>query len=109
MQQGFFTIEKTCPTCQGMGKVIKNPCNRCGGEGRSRQQRTLSVNIPEGVDDGMRIRLSGEGEVGFRGGQAGDLYIFVTVASHDFFIREGNDLHCKVPIKMTCHSCSHGI
>lgn len=101
MQQGFFTVERTCPDCHGAGQVIKNPCGSCGGEGRVQKQKTLSVNIPEGVEDGTRIRVSGEGEVGLRGGQTGDLYLFVTVADHDFFIREGHDLHCKVPITMT--------
>jgi molecular chaperone DnaJ len=100
MQQGFFTVERTCTTCGGMGKTISNPCHRCGGDGRVRKEKTLSVNIPEGVEDGTRIRLSGEGEVGLRGGGAGDLYIFVTIKEHDFFIREGNDIHCRVPIKM---------
>jgi molecular chaperone DnaJ len=101
MQQGFFTVERTCTTCGGMGKIITNPCNRCAGEGRLRKEKNLSVNIPEGVEDGTRIRLANEGEVGFRGGPAGDLYIFVTVKEHEFFIREGNDIHCRVPIKMT--------
>jgi molecular chaperone DnaJ len=101
MQQGFFTVERTCSSCGGMGKTITNPCHRCGGEGRVRKEKTLSVTIPEGVEDGTRIRLAGEGEVGLRGGEAGDLYIFVTVKDHDFFIRQGNDIHCRVPIKMT--------
>lgn len=101
MQQGFFTVERTCMACGGMGKKITNPCNRCGGEGRVRKERTLSVTIPEGVEDGTRIRLSGEGEVGMRGGAPGDLYIFVHVKDHEFFIRDGNDIHCRVPIKMT--------
>jgi len=100
-QQGFFTIEQACHACQGIGKVIKNPCTSCSGEGRVRKQKTLSVNIPEGVEDGMRIRLSGEGEVGLRGGSAGDLYIFISVKEHEFFTRDHHDIHCKVPIKMT--------
>ncbi len=100
-QQGFFTMERTCTTCHGMGKVISNPCNSCSGEGRIRREKTLIVNIPEGVEEGTRIRLSGEGEVGMRGGESGDLYIFISVAQHEFFSREGNDIHCKVPIKMT--------
>lgn len=101
MQQGFFTIERTCPHCSGTGTVIKNPCKSCKGSGRLRKERTLSVNVPAGVDEGTRIRLAGEGEVGLRGGQAGDLYIFVSVKPHLFFQREGNDLYCKVPVKMT--------
>ncbi len=101
MQQGFFTIEKTCTACHGMGKVIKNPCNSCAGEGRIKREKTLNVSIPEGVEDGMRIRLAGEGEVGFRGGDAGDLYIFVSIKDHELFTRDHNDVHCKVPIKMT--------
>lgn len=103
-QQGFFTIEQTCHACHGAGKVIKNPCTSCSGEGRVRKQKTLSVNIPEGVEDGMRIRLAGEGEVGLRGGAAGDLYIFISVKEHEFFTRDHHDIHCKVPIKMTTAS-----
>ena len=101
MQQGFFTIERTCPQCSGVGTVIKNPCKSCKGTGRLRKERALNVNIPAGVDEGTRIRLTGEGEVGLRGGPAGDLYIFVSVSPHLFFQREGNDIYCKVPIKMT--------
>lgn len=101
MQQGFFAVERTCSTCHGSGKMIKDPCGTCGGEGRVAKEKTLSVNIPEGVEDGTRIRLSGEGEIGIRGGQPGDLYLFISVRPHDFFIREGHDIHCKVPITMT--------
>jgi molecular chaperone DnaJ len=101
MQQGFFTVERTCASCNGSGQVIKDPCSKCHGEGRIAKEKTLSVNVPAGVDDGTRIRLSGEGEVGVRGGPAGDLYIFVSVKSHDFFIRDGHDIHCKVPLTMT--------
>jgi molecular chaperone DnaJ len=101
MQQGFFTVEKTCTACHGVGQVISDPCNSCAGEGRVRKEKTLSVSIPEGVEEGTRIRLTGEGEVGFRGGAPGDLYIFVSIKSHPFFIREGEDIHCKVPVKMT--------
>lgn len=100
-QQGFFTVERTCPTCQGSGRVIKNPCRVCAGAGRVQRERTLAVNIPPGVEDGTRIRLSGEGEAGLRGGQPGDLYIFVTVAPHRFFRRDGQNLFCRVPIPMT--------
>jgi molecular chaperone DnaJ len=100
-QQGFFTIERTCSQCQGMGKIIENPCLSCSGQGRVRKDRTISVNIPAGVEEGTRIRVASEGEMGLRGGPAGDLYIFVSIVPHKFFIREGNDLHCEVPIKMT--------
>jgi molecular chaperone DnaJ len=98
--QGFFTLERTCPTCHGRGQVIDDPCKVCGGGGRVTRERTLSVNIPTGVEDGTRIRLAGEGEAGLRGGPPGDLYIFLEVAPHEFFQRDGADLHCRVPISM---------
>ncbi len=98
--QGFFTIERTCPTCQGMGKVIKDPCKGCGGTGRKRKEKTLSVTIPAGVEDGTRIRLSGEGEAGMRGAPNGDLYIFLSVQRHRLFQREGANIHCRVPLDM---------
>ena len=98
--QGFFTLERTCPTCQGRGQVIDDPCKACGGAGRVTRERTLSVNIPAGVEDGTRIRLAGEGEAGLRGGPPGDLYIFLSLAPHEFFQRDGADLHCLVPISM---------
>ena len=98
--QGFFTLERTCPACQGRGQVIDNPCASCSGSGRVTKERTLSVNIPPGVEDGTRIRLASEGEAGIRGGPAGDLYIFLAIAGHPFFQREGADLHCRVPISM---------
>src|SRR5690242_18704998 len=98
--QGFFTLERTCLTCQGRGQVIEDPCSACAGSGRVTRERTLSVNIPPGVEDGTRIRLAGEGEAGVRGGPAGDLYIFLSIASHEFFQRDGADLHCRVPISM---------
>ena len=98
--QGFFTLERTCPTCQGRGQVIEDPCKNCGGAGRVTRERTLSVNIPAGVEDGTRIRLAGEGEAGMRGGPPGDLYIFLSLAQHAFFQRDGADLHCRVPISM---------
>jgi molecular chaperone DnaJ len=98
--QGFFTLERTCTGCQGRGQVIENPCPTCSGSGRVTRERTLSVNIPAGVEDGTRIRIAGEGEAGVRGGPAGDLYIFLSLASHPFFQRDGADLHCRVPISM---------
>ena len=99
-QQGFFAIERTCPTCQGRGEMIDNPCAACSGTGRVTRERQLSVNIPAGVEDGTRIRLAGEGEAGTRGGPAGDLYIFVSTKPHPFFQRDGADLFCRVPISM---------
>jgi molecular chaperone DnaJ len=98
--QGFFTLERTCPNCQGRGQVIDSPCPSCSGSGRVTRERTLSVSIPPGVEDGTRIRLAGEGEAGVRGGPAGDLYIFLSIGSHPFFQREGADLHCRVPVSM---------
>lgn len=99
-QQGFFTVERTCPTCSGMGQIVKNPCRTCGGAGRQEKDRALSVNIPAGVETGTRIRLSGEGEAGLRGGPTGDLYIFVDVQDHALFQRDGMDLFCRVPVSM---------
>jgi molecular chaperone DnaJ len=99
--QGFFTLERTCPTCHGRGQVIDSPCTACGGLGRTTRERSLSINIPAGVEDGTRIRLSGEGEAGLRGGPSGDLYIFLSIAAHAFFQRDGADLHCRAPISMT--------
>src|SRR5208282_1037247 len=98
--QGFFTLERTCPNCQGRGQSIDSPCASCAGSGRVTRERTLSVNIPAGVEDGTRIRLAGEGEAGVRGGPPGDLYIFLSIGSHPFFQREGADLHCRVPVSM---------
>lgn len=100
-QQGFFTIERPCQTCHGMGKIIKDPCRKCAGSGRVRKDKSLIVNIPAGVEEGTRIRLAGEGEAGFRGGQEGDLYIFLSVKPHSIFRREGADIHCKVPLSVT--------
>ncbi len=99
-QQGFFTIERTCPSCHGAGRVIENPCRSCGGQGRVRKEKSLSVTIPAGVEDGTRIRLAGEGEAGMRGGGAGDLYIFLAVKPHRIFQRDGANIHCHVPISM---------
>jgi molecular chaperone DnaJ len=98
--QGFFTLERICPSCQGRGQVIESPCASCTGSGRVMRERTLSVNIPAGVEDGTRIRLAGEGEAGVRGGPNGDLYIFLSMAAHAFFQRDGADLHCRVPVSM---------
>lgn len=100
-QQGFFTVERTCPTCSGAGQIVKNPCRVCGGSGRTEKEKALSVNIPAGVETGTRIRLSGEGEAGLRGGPSGDLYIFIEVQDHAIFQRDGLDLFCRVPVSMT--------
>jgi molecular chaperone DnaJ len=107
--QGFFTVERTCHTCQGMGKIIKDPCKNCAGTGRVRKEKILSVSIPAGVEEGTRIRLANEGEVGMRGGAAGDLYIFLSVAEHEIFQRDGDDLHCTIPIPMTIASLGGSI
>jgi molecular chaperone DnaJ len=100
-QQGFFTIQQTCAACQGAGRIIEHPCKACGGQGRTRREKTLSVNIPPGVEDGTRIRLAGEGEAGIRGAPTGDLYIFITVAPHRIFQRDGANIFCRVPISIT--------
>ena len=100
-QQGFFTLEQTCPSCHGTGQTIENPCKSCGGQGRVRREKTLSVNIPPGVEGGTRIRLSGEGEVGVHGAAPGDLYIFVGIAPHAIFQRDGANIFCRVPIPFT--------
>ncbi len=101
MQQGFFTIERTCPTCQGAGQVIKDPCKECRGAGRVRKERTLAVTVPAGVENGTRIRLSGEGEAGIHGARPGDLYVILSIDAHPLFKREGANLYCRVPIQMT--------
>lgn len=98
MQQGFFSVQQTCPDCRGTGKMIKDPCHACHGEGRVQEYKTLSVKIPPGVDTGDRIRLAGEGEAGSNGGPAGDLYVQVSVADHPIFQRDGKHLYCEVPI-----------
>lgn len=100
-QQGFFVIERTCHYCNGSGVMITNPCRSCRGEGRVSKSRKLEVNIPAGIEHEAKIRLSGEGEAGFRGGRSGDMYIFVTIKPHQFFRREGKNIYCKIPIKMT--------
>ncbi|MCC8417698.1 MAG: molecular chaperone DnaJ [Rickettsia endosymbiont of Bryobia graminum] len=101
IQQGFFTIEQTCSKCQGLGQIIKNPCKKCHGQGKLSQSRSLLVNIPAGIEEGTRIRLTGEGEAGLRGGSNGDLYIFVNIKPHDLFKVDGINLHCKLPISFT--------
>ena len=100
-QQGFFTIERTCSNCQGQGQVIDNPCPACRGSGRVNKEKTLSVTIPAGIEDGTRIRLNGEGEAGLRGAPAGDLYIFLTIAPDERFQRDGANIYMRVPITMT--------
>jgi molecular chaperone DnaJ len=101
MTQGFFSIQQTCPKCHGSGKVVQSPCTTCNGAGRVKHQKTLSVKIPAGVDESDRIRLSGEGEAGVNGGPSGDLYVVIHIRPHEVFSREGNDLHCEMPISIT--------
>ena len=101
IQQGFFSLQQTCPRCGGAGKIIKDPCSSCSGAGRVKRQKTLSVKIPAGVDEGDRIRLSGEGEAGVNGGPPGDLYVVIRQKPHGVFQREENDLHCEMPISYT--------
>ncbi|QTR54429.1 molecular chaperone DnaJ [Thiothrix unzii] len=101
MQQGFFAIQQTCPHCHGSGKIIADPCPDCHGQGRKEKQKTLSVRIPAGVDNGDRVRLAGEGEGGVNGGPAGDLYVQVFVKAHPLFQRDGDTLHCEMPIRFT--------
>ncbi|MCP5162695.1 MAG: molecular chaperone DnaJ [Hahellaceae bacterium] len=98
MQQGFFSVQQTCPHCRGRGKTIKNPCKKCHGVGVVEEDKTLSVKVPAGVDTGDRIRLAGEGEVGVNGGPSGDLYVQVSVKEHPIFVRDGKNLYCDVPI-----------
>lgn len=98
IQQGFFSLQQTCPKCQGRGTIINTPCAKCNGQGRIREQKTLSVNIPQGIDTGDRIRLSGEGESGLQGGPAGDLYIQINIKQHPIFTRQKNDLYCEIPV-----------
>jgi len=98
MQQGFFSLQQTCPQCQGAGQMIKDPCGNCHGQGRIQEHKTLSVKVPAGVDNGDRIRLSGEGEAGERGAPSGDLYVQIAVKEHPLFVRDENNLYCEVPI-----------
>ena len=104
VQQGFFSLQQTCPRCHGTGKIIESPCHACHGHGRVEKHKTLSVKIPAGVDSGDRIRLAGEGEAGENGGPPGDLYVQVNVKPHEFFQRDGQDLHCEVPVSMVIAS-----
>ncbi|WP_137894716.1 molecular chaperone DnaJ [Ramlibacter sp. 2FC] len=101
MRQGFFSVQQTCPHCHGSGKIIADPCTSCHGQGRLKKQKTLEVKIPAGIDDGMRIRSAGNGEPGTNGGPPGDLYIEIRLKKHDIFERDGDDLHCSVPISFT--------
>jgi molecular chaperone DnaJ len=101
MRQGFFSVQQTCPHCRGSGKIIPEPCTTCHGQGRVKKQKTLEVKIPAGIDDGMRIRSAGNGEPGINGGPPGDLYIEIRLRKHDIFERDGDDLHCVVPISFT--------
>lgn len=101
MRQGFFSIQQTCPHCQGQGKVIPDPCSACNGAGKIKRQKTLEVKIPAGINEGMRIRSAGNGEPGSNGGPPGDLYIEIRIKKHDIFERDGDDLHCSVPVGMT--------
>lgn len=100
-QQGFFLIERTCPTCGGTGKSVKDPCKVCRGAGRVQRDRTLNIDIPAGVEDGMRLRIAGAGEAGLRGGPAGDLFVDVSVRPHEIFQRDGASIYCRVPLRMT--------
>src|SRR5699024_6417591 len=100
IQQGFLSIQQTCPDCRDQGTTVRNPCRKCRGEGKVQTSKTLSVKVPAGVDNGDRIRLSGEGEPGDMGGPSGDLYVQVNVKPHDLFSRDGNNLHCTVPVDM---------
>jgi molecular chaperone DnaJ len=101
MRQGFFSVQQTCPNCHGTGKIIPEPCVTCGGQGRIKKTKTLEVKIPAGINEGMRIRSSGNGEPGPNGGPSGDLYIEIRIKAHDIFERDGDDLHCTVPVPMT--------
>ncbi len=101
VQQGFFSVQQTCPRCKGSGKYIADPCRTCDGVGRVKENKTLEVNIPAGIDDSMRIRVAGNGEPGINGGPAGDLYVEIRIKEHPVFKRDGDDLHCEVPIQFT--------
>lgn len=109
MQQGFFSVQQTCPKCRGRGNIIDDPCPACRGQGRIRDSKTISVKVPPGVDTGDRIRLNGEGEAGEHGAPPGDLYVHVTVKEHEIFVREGSDLYCEVPISFTAAALGRDI
>ncbi|MEJ7138412.1 molecular chaperone DnaJ [Amphibiibacter pelophylacis] len=109
LRQGFFSIQQTCPKCHGSGKTIANPCGTCGGAGKVKKQKTLEVKIPAGINEGMRIRSSGNGEPGTNGGPPGDLYIEIRIKPHEIFERDGDDLHCRVPVPMTLAALGGGI
>ena len=108
-QQGFFTIERTCPNCRGTGRIIRNPCKPCRGSGHVQKEKTLAVDIPAGVEEGTRIRLTGEGQAGLNGGPAGDLYIFIAVKPHTIFQREGHDIYCRAPVSFVTASLGGSI
>jgi molecular chaperone DnaJ len=101
MRQGFFSIQQTCPHCRGSGKIIPEPCTTCNGAGKIKRQKTLEVKIPAGINEGMRIRSAGNGEPGTNGGPPGDLYIEIRIKAHEIFERDGDDLHCTVPVGLT--------
>ena len=109
MRQGFFSIQQTCPHCHGSGKIIPEPCTTCSGQGRIKKNKTLEVKIPAGINEGMRIRSSGNGEPGTNGGPAGDLYIEIRIKQHEIFERDGDDLHCTIPVGLTTASLGGGI
>ena len=109
MRQGFFSIQQTCPHCHGTGKIIPEPCTTCSGQGRIKKNKTLEVKIPGGINEGMRIRSSGNGEPGTNGGPAGDLYIEIRIKQHEIFERDGDDLHCTVPVGLTTAALGGGI
>ncbi len=100
-QQGFFLVERSCPTCGGSGRIVRNPCRACSGAGTVARDRTLSVSVPAGVEDGVRIRLAGEGEAGAAGAPSGDLYVHVAIRPHEIFQRDGANIYCRVPLRMT--------
>ena len=109
LRQGFFSIQQTCPNCHGNGKIIPEPCTTCNGQGKVKKTKTLEVKIPAGINEGMRIRSAGNGEPGMNGGPSGDLYIEIRIKQHDIFERDGDDLHCTVPVSLTTAALGGGI